>query len=251
MIEWQADNRFTVGDIDFKMVSFLDEQHHFEGDLLFVLKEQWLIDRYAEIIRAMQPQRIFELGIHLGGSSVFMQALSQCDKLVAIDIKPERIGELDSFVQRKGLSERLGFHYGIDQSDHSALETIVAEEFAGQPIDLVVDDASHFLEQTRSSFNCLFPKVRPGGAYIIEDWSWAHASIDWPDDTSAFFPDKKPMSRLLFEIVLACGSTQGYISHVDIDRNSAIVWRGEADIPGPDFDIQNCYLKRGRDLLAD
>lgn len=40
-------------------------------------------------------------------------------------------------------------------------------------MDLVVDDASHFYEQTKTSFQTLFPLVRPGGMYIIEDWGWS------------------------------------------------------------------------------
>ena len=34
----------------------------------------------------------------------------------------------------------------------------------------MIDDASHLLMPTERSFDALFPRVRPGGAYIIEDW---------------------------------------------------------------------------------
>lgn len=54
-------------------------------------------------------------------------------------------------------------YYGVNQADTVALERIVADEFQGQPLDLVIDDASHMLEETRVSFNCLFPKLRAGG----------------------------------------------------------------------------------------
>jgi predicted methyltransferase len=37
-----------------------------------------------------------------------------------------------------------------------------------QLLDLVVDDTSH-LGPTRASFNTLFPRLRPGGVYVIED----------------------------------------------------------------------------------
>jgi hypothetical protein len=52
------------------------------------------------------------------------------------------------------------------------------EQFDGGPLDLVVDDCSHLYEPTRASFNELFPRLRPGGAYVIEDWVWAHTPLD-------------------------------------------------------------------------
>ena len=41
-------------------------------------------------------------------------------------------------------------------------------------LDLVVDDASHLYEQTRTSLKFLFPLLSPGGTYLIEDWAWSH-----------------------------------------------------------------------------
>jgi hypothetical protein len=46
---------------------------------------------------------------------------------------------------------------------------IIATEFGAMPLDLVSDDASHLLRETRASFNALFPRLRSGGEYIIED----------------------------------------------------------------------------------
>jgi len=58
------------------------------------------------------------------------------------------------------------------------LEECYGEEFGSDSVDLVIDDASHFLFETRESFRFLFPRLRPGGIYIIADWGWAH----WPED---------------------------------------------------------------------
>src|SRR4029077_11377083 len=46
---------------------------------------------------------------------------------------------------------------------------IVHDCFNGS-IDVVIDDASHLYGPTRRSFEILFPLLKPGGAYIIEDW---------------------------------------------------------------------------------
>ena len=54
----------------------------------------------------------------------------------------------------------------------------MATELGGRLIDLVIDDASHRLAETRSSFESLFPHVRPGGLFIIEDWRCDHTLAD-------------------------------------------------------------------------
>jgi hypothetical protein len=61
----------------------------------------------------------------------------------------------------------------VGQTDTAALDRIVQDDFDG-PIDLIIDDASHFVSETRISFNALFSRLRPGGVYLVEDWSWAH-----------------------------------------------------------------------------
>ena len=40
--------------------------------------------------------------------------------------------------------------------------------------DIILDDASHEAHLTRETFNILWPHVKPGGWYVIEDW---HGSV--------------------------------------------------------------------------
>lgn len=53
-----------------------------------------------------------------------------------------------------------------DQSDPDALRQAVN---GCPPFDLVVDDGSHVGSHIITTFDVLFPKVRPGGYYAIED----------------------------------------------------------------------------------
>jgi hypothetical protein len=88
---------------------------------------------------------------------------------------PETVANLESFLDAHRLRDRVRPYYGVDQADRDRLATIVAEEFEGDPIDLVIDDASHLLDPTRASFEVLFPRLRTSGLFVIEDWAWEHA----------------------------------------------------------------------------
>jgi predicted O-methyltransferase YrrM len=208
-----------------------------------------MLKRYQTLVGELKPRKIFELGIWQGGSSVFLHKISAAEKLVSIDISEERITALDDYIEGNQLGSSLKPLYGVDQSDIGRLRKIVMDEFQGGELDLVVDGASHYLDETRNSFNALFPLVRPGGIYIIEDWPWAHGNIEMEDDEPFFFEDREPMTKLIFEIILACPSAYSYIENIEIDRNSATIRRGHGKIPVDDFDIAQCSLARGRSLI--
>jgi cephalosporin hydroxylase len=86
----------------------------------------------------------------------------------AVDIKPQPVVPLLDYIADK---EGRFVHFSTSQSDRKILEHIVRNDLANE-LDLVVDDASHTYEQTKASFEILFPLLHPGGIYVIEDWSW-------------------------------------------------------------------------------
>jgi hypothetical protein len=115
---------------------------------------------------------IFELGIWDGGSSAFWFEYFQPVKLIAVDsLAREDRPVLADYVTRNGLEESLKLYWGVDQADTARLRQIYDAEFI-EPLDLVIDDASHELHATRASFETLFPLLRQGGIYLIEDWRW-------------------------------------------------------------------------------
>ncbi|GAA0730953.1 class I SAM-dependent methyltransferase [Dactylosporangium roseum] len=61
-----------------------------------------------------------------------------------------------------------------DQSDPAFLADLAARY---GPFDVMVDDGSHVSSHVITSFNALFPHVRPGGMYVVED---LHTSY-WPE----------------------------------------------------------------------
>jgi hypothetical protein len=250
MINWTSKNRFEIRGTRFRCMPLgLGQQQSTIEEFVFQ-KSGWMVERYSDLVKDLQPKNIFELGIWRGGSCVFFHQLSQAHKLVTVDLKEERVTALDQFINDRHLQDSLVPLYGVDQSDGELLESIRQENYESQRLDLVIDDASHFLDESRISFNTLFPWLRPGGAYIIEDWPWAHAIAGSDDDDPGFYPDREPLTKLVFELILACPSTESYIDKIEIDRNSATIWRGTAEIPAGEFAIEHCSLKRGRQLIA-
>ncbi|GAA1295039.1 class I SAM-dependent methyltransferase [Saccharothrix xinjiangensis] len=62
------------------------------------------------------------------------------------------------------------------QGDQSDAEFLVALAEEHGPFDIVIDDGSHINDHVRTSFQALFPHVRPGGLYVVEDMWTAY----WP-----------------------------------------------------------------------
>ncbi len=126
---------------------------------------------YAEFMAEHRPARIFELGIAEGGSVALMALLPHVTRLVAIDNEPHRLDALDEFVAARHLDDVVSTYFGVDQADRAALSEIVDRDLGGGGIDLVIDDASHRYDLTVASFDALFGHLRPGGWYVVEDWS--------------------------------------------------------------------------------
>lgn len=57
--------------------------------------------------------------------------------------------------------------YSLDQSDKTALTDMAKQNPEGW--DIVIDDGSHYPGHQIISFQQLWPKIRPGGMYVVED----------------------------------------------------------------------------------
>ena len=55
-----------------------------------------------------------------------------------------------------------------EQQDSAFLATVIEET---GPLDIVIDDGSHYADDQIASFECLWPAVHSGGWYCIEDYS--------------------------------------------------------------------------------
>ncbi|MGW1176265.1 hypothetical protein ACWD4P_21430 [Kitasatospora sp. NPDC002543] len=120
-----------------------------------------LYERHLHHLRT-QPVRVLEIGIGgydnpaFGGGSLKMWKHYFPRGLVfGVDL-----------FDKSGLDQQRLRTLKADQGDPAQL-TEIAERHG--PFDIVIDDGSHINEHIRTSFRALFPHVRPGGLYVIED----------------------------------------------------------------------------------
>ena len=216
-------------------------------DRLTVYKGRPAIEQYEALVEAMKPRAILELGIYGGGSTALLAQLAAPSKMVAVELRPARVLALDAFIERRNLAEVVRPYYGVDQADTARLTEILADEFDGAPLDLVIDDASHLTDETRISFNALFPHLRPGGCYVIEDWSWPHRSFVSPNPS---YRDVVPISALALELVLVAGCDENVIADITLQRGLAILHRGSAPLDRSAFDVASYLDDVGTEMVA-
>lgn len=102
-------------------------------------------------------------------------------------------------------------------------------------LDIVIDDASHASHHQQNAFLELFPKVKPGGMYIIEDMRWQPKPYEKPGITK---------TAALFQSLLH----EREFVHSDADV--AAEFNGLKDDISGCFVFQARYQKARRDQVA-
>jgi hypothetical protein len=250
MLTWQSEERCVVGGNVFQTlpVDLLARDKpsiSTDGADFLLFKERPLVERYVELLEELRPGNIVELGIMEGGGTAFLYELARPRRLVAIDRRRPLGSALRDYLAARDLDRTMRIYDDVDQADRRRLAEIVEEEFDDQPLDLVVDDCSHMYEATRASFNELFPRLRSGGLFTIEDWPWAHE-----EPVAEMWADQVPLTRLLLELVVALPSLPGLISEITINAEAVQIRRGDASVDPLGFDVVGGLDEAGRSLLA-
>lgn len=217
------------------------------ADHFGVRKSEWMIERYRELADEFSAANIVELGIDQGASTAMLALVFHPHRLAAFDVAPGPSEALDSLIERRSMTETVRLFWDVDQSDTDRLRSLIAEVFGGDDLDIVIDDASHLLGPTTDSFELLFPMVRPGGLFIIEDWSHDHTSDRGVGDVlrrgdaaadaleariserlAAGDRPPVPLSHLVLELVVAAAYAPEVIADVRLRSGWCEVRRGPA-----------------------
>lgn len=121
---------------------------------------------------------MMEVGVADGSSLLAWCEVFPNARCVALDIHDaERISS--------GQYNNTEFHMG-DQRSRADCERAAG----GRLFDVIVEDATHKLENTLLTMFWLWPYVRPGGLYIVEEWENINNPVDrgriralWPHAT--------------------------------------------------------------------
>lgn len=218
-----------------------------------------MVEGYLRLASERSAARVAELGIRQGGSTALLADLFEPERLVAFELVEGRAPALDAFTTRRGLGEVIKPYYGVDQADRAAVAAIADQEFGAEGIDLVLDDASHLLDPTRASFEVLFPRVRPGGVFVLEDWNADHLRFDGlvahllsgagrvlsPAETDpnadGRAPVQPPLSRLVVELLLARASAGSALGDITLGPSWVVVERGPAELDPDRFRLSDLY----------
>jgi predicted O-methyltransferase YrrM len=229
-----------VRDIELRFIGGRHRPPPSTDDVIYVHKDAEFVGSINETLERVGPRRMIEVGVLDGGSTVYWHHHYDLARLAAFDIAAEAPC-LTRYLARNGLTDAVRVHFGVAQTDRERLRAAIDGDFGDDPVDAVIDDASHEYAATKACFETIFPYLRTGGAYIIEDWAWGH-SHKWPPAERADMP---LMSPLLSELILVCGHASAVIDKVEINRRFAVIWRGGADLPKAGFRLSDHYIARG------
>jgi hypothetical protein len=183
-----------------------------------------------------KPLKILEMGLQIGGPEHNKSADRPTTDVPSIRMWQEYFPQAEIV--------------GLDVSDFSAFQNDrfrfircdmdqranIAEAMAGEDgFDIILDDASHASHHQQFGFLELFPKLKSGGLYVIEDLRWQPKAYERPDFTK---------TAALFQSYL---NTKAF-EHTDPQMAAAFNALRD-DISGA-FVFQVHYVKTRKDQVA-
>lgn len=118
----------------------------------YAVKYDKILSPYREAFTS-----ILEIGVAQGQSILMWTDYFSKATIHGADISPASEGCVN-------YSDRIKFHL-LDQRDRAQLKNM--EQFS--PFDFIIDDGNHWWMEQILTFETLFPYVRKGGIYIVED----------------------------------------------------------------------------------
>lgn len=241
-------------------------RHSTNPEWVCLRKTPKAVESYQALAPMLQGCNMIEVGVDQGGATSFFTKLYKPEKFLALELSTEPVKKLVDFLSEHDPQKTVQLQWGVDQADIETVTRHVQETFADKKLDLVVDDASHLLQPSTITFETLFPRLRQGGVYIIEDWSLDHqleqfiaadtgqsdevASLRQAVEAADNPKPVKPTSLLICQLVLAAARNPEWIPSIKLFKGYCEVRRGVADI-APNTPIASYTGELGQLLFSD
>ncbi|MCB0866144.1 MAG: hypothetical protein KDB58_10550 [Solirubrobacterales bacterium] len=102
MLSWTGEGSFELNGTSFRTLPPVDLLEEHPMDLgereFFVFKPVEEVESYIALVRALEPQRILELGVFGGGSTMLLAEIARPRRIAAIDLTP--LAEVEEKVAR-------------------------------------------------------------------------------------------------------------------------------------------------------
>jgi SAM-dependent methyltransferase len=126
-----------------------------------------------------RPIRLLEMGLQIGGPEHGRRAGRQTTDLPSVRMWLEYFPHAE--IVGLDVSDFGWFHdprFRFIRCDMDKRAEIARAAAAEGPFDIIIDDASHASHHQQFALLEWWPKLRPGGLYIIEDLAWQPESYE-------------------------------------------------------------------------
>ena len=145
---------------------------------------------------------ILEIGVYTGASLQMMEEFYGNPKIVGVDIEPKT--QYDTKCVKTLIADQSNREQLLKVLDH-------AKEF-----DIIIDDGGHTMEQQFRTIATLFPYVKKGGIYILEDLHTSFIGAHFNPRGDTFTP-----YDYIYRLSRGLESSPPYMSPEEVDEIAA------------------------------
>jgi hypothetical protein len=236
--EWVDETTIQCKGATLQLTQGLNFQHS-AGDAVTLFKDTSFVDDYIRCLKELKVENVVELGVKDGGSAILFWNLLKPSKFSCIELNSSA-PQLTRYIQQEGLDDKISTFFGVDQADKQKVSEIIRDQFSTEPLDLVIDDASHMYYPSLASFEALFPQLRPGGLYILEDWKVFLLVLLSGKES---LKEEPPLHQLVHELVELSVFDQDIVSSVACFRSFVVIERGAKELQVEDFSVPRLMEK--------
>lgn len=230
-IKWLDEYLLQCGNVKLKLMPGMTAAPS-SNEVVTLFKDPDFVKAYLDLLQGREFHNMVEVGVKHGGSAIFFWHLLQLEKLCCIELN-QNAPALINYIETHGLTKDFHTYFGVNQGDRMHLQSIIRECFPTESIDLVIDDASHIYTPSLATFETLFPLLRPGGLYILEDWRASLLAVQRNKESEV----EPPLHQLVHEILDFATVNPHIMPAINCNRNFVVVERGEGFLPTEAFSL--------------